>query len=332
MTVLIVTHANDHEGVERVRREIAALGGTSVRFHTNRFPGDDLLTLGSEPGCLVGEDGSLPLDSVSAIWYRRSRFGSDLPADMDRQFRAPAIEEAKRSFRGMLATTAPFVMDPYQNIRFAENKQLHGQLARSLGLRVPDSLFTNDPAAVRAFAAAHPEGIITKMQATFAVYRDNEEQVVFTNPVSARDLEDLEGLAVCPMIFQEAIPKERELRVTIVGSQIFCAGIDSSKLARAAHDWRREGDAFAEHWQPFDLPDEISEKLLALMDKLDLNYGAIDVILTPDGRFVFLEINPCGEFYWLECYGGLPISRAIAEVLTGNAQRRETRVHPVCRG
>jgi len=330
-TVLMITHGNDHAGVGKVADAIEALGARCVRFDTNRFPGEDLMTLGSEPGRgkLKTAQGEVRLDEVDAVWYRRLRIGSGLPGEMDGQLRAPSIEEAKRSFRGMLATTAPFVMDPYQNIRFAENKQMHGVLASRVGLEVPDSLFSNDPEAVRAFAAAHPDGIVTKMQATFAVYREDEEQVVFTNKMAREDLDDLSGLRYCPMIFQEMIPKERELRVTIVGERIFCAGIDSRKLARAAHDWRREGDSFAKHWEPFALPEAVQAGLLRLMDRLHLNYGAIDVILTPDGRYVFLEVNPCGEFYWLELYADLPISTAIAEVLVGKASRRPNNLHTI---
>ena len=329
MTVLIVTHSDDHTGIARVREAIATRGGESVRFDTDRYPGTDFLSLGSEPGAnqLVTAEGTLDLARVEAIWYRRMRIGKGLPTDLDPQLLAPSVEEAKRTFRGMMATTAPFVMDPYQNIRFAENKQLHGLLAKEVGLTVPDSLYTNDADAVRAFAAAHPEGIVTKMQASFAVYRDDEEQVVFTNRMSDEDLADLSGLELCPMIFQEMIPKQRELRVTIVGEQVFCAGIDSSVLERAAHDWRREGNAFAAHWQPFELPAGVTAALLQLMDRLNLNYGAIDVILTPDDRYIFLEVNPCGEFYWLELYAGLPISDALAAILTGEATRRPNRIH-----
>lgn len=69
-------------------------------------------------------------------------------------------------------------------------------------------------------------------------------------------------------------------------------------------------------WQPYQLPQSIEAKLLELMKKLGLNYGAIDLILTPNNEYVFLEINPVGEFFWLDLYAGLPISSAIAELLS----------------
>ena len=51
------------------------------------------------------------------------------------------------------------------------------------------------------------------------------------------------------------------------------------------------------------------------MQHLHLEYGAIDMRLTPDGDYVFLEINPNGEYLYVEQATGLPISRALAEHL-----------------
>jgi glutathione synthase/RimK-type ligase-like ATP-grasp enzyme len=77
-----------------------------------------------------------------------------------------------------------------------------------------------------------------------------------------------------------------------------------------------------EEWRPYQLPLEVEQKILRLMDYFSLNYGAIDIILTPGGKHVFLELNPSGEFFWLERSPGLPISDAIAALLLGQSPRR----------
>jgi hypothetical protein len=118
------------------------------------------------------------------------------------------------------------------------------------------------------------------------------------------------------------LPKRLELRVTIVGRRVLAAAIDSQVSERAAHDWRRDGVRLLDAWQPYTLPVKVEEKLLRLMDYFKLNYGAADFIVTPEGRHVFLEVNPVGEFFWLEQRPGLPISETIADVLLGLAQRR----------
>jgi glutathione synthase/RimK-type ligase-like ATP-grasp enzyme len=195
-------------------------------------------------------------------------------------------------------------------------------VARELGLEIPRTLTTNDPSAVRTFAASCEGGIVTKMLSSFAVYEGGREMVVFTNPVKPEDLADLSGLRLCPMTFQEMIPKALELRVTVVGERVMSASIDSQSSERAAHDWRRDGLRMIRDWQPYELPRQVEENILRLMDYFVLNYGAIDIIVTPDGRHVFLEINPVGEFFWLERSPGLPISDAIADVLLGRSRRR----------
>jgi hypothetical protein len=181
---------------------------------------------------------------------------------------------------------------------------------------------TNAPEAVRAFAASCPGGVVTKMMSSFAVYEQGREQVVFTTPLDARQLEDLEGLDLCPMTFQERLTKAVELRVTVVGERVMAAAIDSQALPRAREDWRREGVALLESWRHYTLPAPLQAQVLALMDALRLNYGALDFIVTPEGRHVFLEVNPVGEFMWLMRHPGLPVDEALADVLRGSAARR----------
>ena len=164
--------------------------------------------------------------------------------------------------------------------------------------------------------------MVTKMLSAFAIYDEGKELVVFTNPVKKEDLADLPGLSLCPATFQELLPKSLEIRVTVVGQRVMSASIDSQVSARAAHDWRRDGVRMLQEWQLYQLPLEVEEKILCLMDYFSLNYGAIDIIITPDGKHVFLELNPSGEFFWLEQSPGLPISDAIADLLLGHSQRR----------
>lgn len=327
MTVLIITHSKDNESVALVTKAIEQRGGRAFRFDTDRFPTEVQLSAeyGATPERLtLSSDGAtLDLRDVSAVWHRRLNIGGRLPREMDRQFRNASLGEARATVMGMLASLDAFRMDAEPLIRRAENKQLQIQIARELGLETPRTLITNDPEAVRAFARTCESGLVTKMHSSFAIHEDDMEKVVFTNPVTTEDLNDLEGLRLCPMTFQEQVSKTLELRVTIVGERVLAAAIDSQASARAAHDWRRDGVRLTNAWQPYQLPSEIEEKLLRLMDYFELNYGAADFILTPEGRHVFLEVNPSGEFFWLERSPGLPISNAIADVLLARANRRE---------
>ena len=321
MTVLIVTFSHDNESIHLVIKALETMGKKAFRLDTDRFPTEvkiDLYSGDQKAGIITDGEQQLELTEVSSVWYRRMRYGQKLPDSMDSQFREASLKECRLSIRGMIASLLGFHLDPITKVERANHKQLQLQVARQLGLLIPRTLTSNNPEAVKQFAQdCQTTGIVTKMLSQFAIYGENkEEMVVFTSPVTDEDLDNLDGLQFCPMTFQENIPKALELRITIVGKQIFAAAIDSQKLDGAIYDWRKEGKALYQQWQSYDLPQIIEKQLFELMTYFGLNYGAIDMIVTPDQRYIFLEINPVGEFFWLELYPPhFPISQAIAEIL-----------------
>ncbi len=208
MTTLIITHSRDTSAPKAVARALEERGERSWRFDTDLFPTQTQVVLDEAGGGrITSPEGTLELAEVTSIYYRRSSVGGGIPQDMDPQLRAPSVEESRRVVIGMLAALDVSTLDRLESVRRAEHKPLQLKLARALGLEVPRTLTTNDPQAVRAFAASCPGGVVTKMMASFAVYDEQgREQVVFTNPLSAEQLEDLEGLDLCPMTFQERAP------------------------------------------------------------------------------------------------------------------------------
>ncbi|MBD6615596.1 MvdD family ATP-grasp ribosomal peptide maturase [Komarekiella sp. 'clone 1'] len=329
MTILIITHSEDNESISLVLQAIADQGGKAFRFDTDRFPTEVQLDVyyseESERVILSCDDQKLDLNEVFAVWYRRIAIGAKIPKTMDQQLRQASIQESRVTIQGMIASINGFHLDHQPNIRRAENKQLQLQVAREVGLDTPRTLTTNNPLTVKRFAQECKHGMITKMLSSFAIYDEQgQENVVFTNPVKPEDLDNLDGLRFCPMTFQEKIPKALELRTIIVGKRVFTAAVDSQALEKAHYDWRRQGIALLNAWQAYTLPQDVEEKLLKLMANFGLNYGAIDIILTPGDRYVFLEVNPVGEFFWLERCPGLPISQAIAELVLTESEACKT--------
>jgi MvdD family ATP-grasp ribosomal peptide maturase len=321
MTVLIITHSQDNESISLVMKAIEAQSGKAFRFDTDRFPTQvhlDVCYTGSyERQILTVDEQKLDLNQVSSVWYRRIAIGARIPNTMEKQLREASIGESRATIGGMIASIRGFHFDKLPNIRLADNKQLQLQVAREIGLDTPRTLITNNQQAVKEFALTCEQGMIAKMLSSFAIYDEQgQEKVVFTNPVTDADIEHLDGLRFCPMTFQEKVPKALELRTIIVGKRVFTAAVDSQRSAKAQHDWRRQGLGLINSWQSYDLPEDIEAKLFKLIAYFGLNYGAIDIIVTPDGRHVFLEINPVGEFFWLECCPPyFPISQAIADLL-----------------
>ncbi|EAY24953.1 MvdD family ATP-grasp ribosomal peptide maturase [Microscilla marina] len=332
MNVLIISWSGDNESVALVTKAIEAKGGKAYRFDTDLYPTQLMMSAGYEGNKrtlrLKGEQMDLDLaQDIDAIWYRRLRIGQEIPQEINKQLYMASVEESKKTFAGMLGSMKKFTLDPYHKVRHTENKQLQLQIAAELGLDIPRTLFTNDAEAVKEFYHRVKAPLITKMQHSFAVYdKEGRENVVFTNEITEEHLEDLEGLDVCPMTFQEKVDKKVELRITIVGDQVFAAAVDSSVSELSKTDWRRDGVGLENAWKPYNLPPEVEAKLLKLMDELGLNYGAADVIVTHDERYVFLEVNPAGEFFWLDKLFDRQISEALANVLLDKAPRRTNNI------
>jgi len=325
MSILILTRSDDNESVAMVTRAIEARGERVIRLDSDRYPTDLRLSMDLDPAghrttMRVG-NAAFELGEVRSIWLRRHHIAAALPTDMDAQLRAGAVAESRAALFGLLGSLDAFWMDPLPVIRWAGQKPLQLKLAQELGLLVPRTLITNDPDRAREFARDCPGGVVAKMLSSFRVLDDGIEKVVFTTPVTEAHLEQVSGLRWSPMTFQQRVRKKLELRVTIVGQRVFAAAVDSQAFERATEDWRRDGLAMLDAWRPYALPAGVERRLLALMSRLELNYGAVDIIVTPDDEHVFLEVNPSGEFFWLERCPGLPISDAIADVLTGRAAR-----------
>ena len=327
MKVLIVTHSQDDEGIDNVISKLHKEGADTFRFNTNLYPTQIELsshyTRHTEEIIIAHKGKSYNLSTFDAIWYRRDHIGEGLPKEMPEVHRLPAIDESRATFDGMLVSWGvdKFTLDNIRDYRYADNKQLQLKVAKRLGLTIPQTMFSNSPEQVKVFIHQFPV-VISKTHFAFTIINaEKEEYKVFTQKWLPHELGDLEGLELSPLIFQEYIEKAYELRVVIVGNQVFSAKINSQASEKGKADWRKD-QSLLESMKPYKLPEGIKQKLLRLMDYFSLNYGAIDMIKTPEGDFVFLEINPVGEFHWVDELYDQKISQAIAQVLMNQVWRR----------
>lgn len=325
--VLIITHSQDNHSVDTVIACIRAAGGEVIRFDADRYPLQYMLSTFYQEnrwGVFL-ETGSAvhDLETVTAVWLRRSYdLGKGLDNTLEREFVNPAMAELKRTFFGMLEALPCFKMERYSTYRRLDSKEEQLRKAVKHGLRIPPTCISNNPAFVKDFASQLEEPVITKMQTSFAIHRGKEEHVVFTGDVSNDHLQDIDTLRYCPMTFQQKLEKKLELRVTIVGREIFAFSIDSQLNENARTGWRKEGRPLVTDWKPYELPSIMRAKLLAFMDDYQLNYGAIDLVLTADDEYFFLEINAAGEYFWLDKLCNNAISQQIAALLLGFVPRR----------
>jgi RimK-like ATP-grasp domain len=255
-----------------------------------------------------GDDVPLDLRTVETVWWRRPQ-AADPAAIVDPSVRAFAIGEWHEAINGLWQLLdARWVNDPVRD-EVAARKALQLRVAGEVGLRVPRTLVTSDPDQARAFIEARDgaETVFKTFSCTHEIWRE-------TRLVREDELPLLDAVRLAPVIFQEYVPAEVDLRVTIVGRRHFAAAIHSQTTDYPVDFRMSLGQAVVE---PTTLPGEIERRLLDLMDRLGLTYGAVDMRRTPSGEHVFLEVNTAGEFLFIEDLTAQPIARALAELLAG---------------
>lgn len=306
MILIISFPQNEH--VEEVRRHLTAPHTvidlawfpTQLRLSARSGNGDG----GIQFEHVSGE--RIDLADVGAVWCRRIR-----PFELDEQLTHPtsqmfAWSESNEALLGVWYSMPCFWMNPPLGDEVAQRKVHQLRIAEEVGLVVPETLVTNDPAQAREFVEGHgPSRVIRK------AFRNIEEAPRETALVEREDLERIDGVRYAPVIFQRYIQGVEDLRITVVDGDVFAARIRS----QADHQVDYRAGLGTASVEACSLPDDVSEKLLALMARLGVSFGAIDMRLTPEGEYVFFEINPAGEYLFVSRRTGQPIPEAIAASL-----------------
>jgi glutathione synthase/RimK-type ligase-like ATP-grasp enzyme len=264
------------------------------------------------------ENANLDLNSYFSIWYRR-------PGTVrSTSFAEPWIErmvenEARSALDGIFRSLNCLWMNLPANNLACSNKLWQLQMAKKLGFSIPETLVTNKPQLVQEFFDQCDGHVIYKLmgeQTNLLIPPNENPRGVSTMPLRKEDLPFLGQVALAPHMFQRYIQKAYDLRITVVGEEIFCTRIDSQS-GHGKIDWRHDYNVGMEAFQ---LPDELVKMSFALTRNLGLNYGSIDLVLTSDGEYIFLEINCGGQYLWVEDRTKQQISLAVARFLVGDLE------------
>ncbi|WP_051580726.1 MvdC/MvdD family ATP grasp protein [Pseudonocardia acaciae] len=312
--MLVVTAPVDPTA-DMVLTHLEADGVPFLRLDAAQFPTVVRLTgeIGAGGPWSARLDG-VQLDTVEAVYYRRPgrfEFDTAIPLDMIEWCEG----QARFGFWGVLESLPARWINAPTAVHRAEYKPRQLAHAVNAGLSIPDTLVTNDPDAVAEFAVRHPDGIITKtlyarMPRTEAGHLSG---VVYTNTVPPQRYRD-PTIAATAHLFQAQLKKRFDVRATVVDGQVYAARIDNL----GELDWRRSHRKIT--YQPYELPDSVAAGIHRLMASLGLVFGALDFVVTDqaDETHQFIEINPNGQWGWIENHTGQPISRALADALKGD--------------
>lgn len=309
MSLLILGSRRDVH-VQAVQWALQAKGVRVQVFDPAGFPSRRALSLdlGRSDDALLddvlpGED--LDLRAVRAVWARRPFPAHDLSA-VHPEDAAIVRHEADEVLTGLYNVLDIALQDravwlnPLRSRLRARSKPAQLALARRCGLTVPPTLISNDPARIRQLAATQPEGLIFKAFRPLDWAADAGRRSLPTTPLTPELLAQSQAMSLCPAIFQPEVRKQYELRVLVVDDEVRCVRIDSQADRLTATDWRLYALGASVPAQPHVLAPEDLARIRRLMQALDLRFGCLDFIVDTAGQLVFLEINPQGQFLFMD--------------------------------
>ena len=311
-SVLIVSGANDKHA-EFLRDKLEEKGIDSFLFLTDKYPYKAMITICQDYKLVEYNCREEKIDARWSIWNRRV-FPPEFPAGFPSNLEEMVREEAKRTIHGLMNVHDGLVVNrPYEN-HAANNKIEQLRRARKLGFIVPDTIVTNDHKAAIDFYKKHDNDIIFKMQKLPIIKDDETYSTIMTSRVLEEHMQNNERINNSSCLFQERIEKDYETRLTVVGDRLFPVAIHSQDSELSKDDFRRY-DFEKVKYEQVEIPEDIRIKTKRLVRSYGLHYAALDIIKTPDDKYVFLEINPNGQYLWTEELSGAKITDALAEYL-----------------
>ena len=254
----------------------------------------------------------LAASSIRAVYFRQPLLPTLDPevAPQDREF---ATREIREQFRSLwrLIDERKWLNHP-RHLWLASNKLEQLSLAVRTGLNVPDTLVTRSLPKIRKFFDYHDGRVICKAVKNGFVNHHNGATVALTQRINEDFFSHAQEYASIPSIYQNEIHKTYDIRVIVVGDEVFATAIHSQDYPETEVDWRAwDLCDFSLRHEPIDLPNEIAARCQSITTDYNLTYSAIDLILGQDGAYYFLEMNPNGQWAWIEHKTGYPIRDAL---------------------
>ena len=269
---------------------------------------------------LIGATREFQPNDFENIWFRR-------PTPIKVSHGADTAEnrhiagEWSEAFEGFLAhiPTDDWINHPALNV-IASHKLEQLTRAKQFGLDTPDTLLTQEPDDVLKFWRKHGQQIIVKPLATGYLERDEQssDSIIYTSLVLEKHISDLSQIPNCPTLFQERINKRTDVRVTIIDGQYIAIALNAAEDGEQRLDIRRNNMRDVSY-EKLHLPDAVSSALLKLVQSYSLRFAAVDLCVDSEGMWKFFEINPNGQWAWLDIYANAGISSQFAHAITPHA-------------
>ena len=253
---------------------------------------------------------NLDLDDVSAVWYRRAVHPNSVPS-LSTAENLFIAGELRHLAMGLLLNPQVTWVNAIDKVSVAELKLFQLRIAVSLGFRIPRTLVSSDIEELKRFVAEAKSGAICKPIFHGMFFDVQTSHAIFTRRMDIGELNS-DSLKACPILVQDEISRVADVRATFVGEECFVADIVGEPTAV---DWRAPTNDV--RYFRSDLDEETKTRCRQMLRELGLIYGAFDFIRTESGQLVFLELNPTGEWAWLEEELSFPMREAFLKVFYG---------------
>jgi glutathione synthase/RimK-type ligase-like ATP-grasp enzyme len=266
------------------------------------------------------------LEDIGAAYWRTSASGNPLP-NLSAADLAFAQEESEHAWRGWWTALDCYWMNSPECVRQVQSRPVQLKRAAAAGFDLPRTLITSRPEDALEFGEACGGTLVFRVMSPPVLRRSADETAEQSRAICpvlvSTDLlkERASSMGAVPCYFQEYFKNRSELRVMVAGDQVFVAQIETPQPLR--QPLHLAGDKSDLTMHVASLPDDIKSKCLTLAASCGLNYAVIELMVTPEGRHVFLEINPNGKF--AEVQKRLPelkVADAVASALLHGSDRR----------
>ena len=285
-------------------------------IESNRICGSTILTWSPDEGYAPQNrvpaadlaDG-LDVGKLNVIWWRRAGFPQAIPDSVANEAQIEVINnDCRAALLGSLLNDfhGTWINDPVDT-QLAQNKLIQLNAARQAGFRIPRTLVSQNPAAIREFCEKLDYKVIVKSIV------GSQKTPLLTMKITPDHLLCDESIALCPAIYQEHIPGDLHVRAQCFGDEIYAVTLKSEAL-----DWRPDLNI---PFEVVELDTDVKRCLQAVLNRLGLKMGIVDLKFAPDGELVWFEINPQGQFLFVQGLSGIDLTSAFAKFLYEEATR-----------
>ena len=314
--LLVVTNKSDLACdflILRLKQRRIAFARLNTEDYGNRYEFDLSVSKHGPTISVNFADGThIANSNIRAVYFRQPLLPTLHPevAPQDRGF---ATREIREQFRSLwrLIDEHKWLNHP-RHLWLASNKVEQLSLAVRVGFNIPDTLVTRSLPQIRNFFDSHDGRVICKAVKNGFVNHHNGATVALTQRINEEFFSRAQEYASIPSIYQTEIRKKYDIRVIVVGDKVFATAIHSQDYPETEVDWRAwDLCDFSLRHEPIELPNEIAARCQSITTDYNLAYSAIDLILGQDGAHYFLEMNPNGQWAWIEHKTGYPIRDAL---------------------